>query len=191
MDTNKHKVPQKNQSELSVKEQSASRLLQIWEAGDNYLLKIHNAKLSILKRSILAFFLAFILNVILCSPLLMILFKFNNTVPFLICWLGTFGLIGGFGAVAALISRWGLSKAGFPPSVQSILALWNAALFPSIVFGPIILMVFLQFEISAFLSIPLFCALPGFIGGVTASLTITAKAKERDLIASSKLPVDQ
>ncbi len=190
MDTNKQKALQKKQSEISANG-SASRLLQIWEAGDNYFLKIHNVKLPILKRSILALLLAFILNLILCSPLLIILSKFNNTVPFLICWLGTFGLIGSFGAVAALISQWGLTKAGFPTSVQNILSFWNAALFPSIVFGPIVLMVFLQFEISAFVSIPLFCALPGFIGGITALLTTTVKAKGKDLITSSKPPVDK
>lgn len=182
MDSNKHEVLQNNQNELSER-RFASRLVHVWELGDNYFLEVHTLKLPLLRRSFFALLLAFIVNVLLCAPLLIILSKFNDSAIFLIAWLGMFGLVGSFGATAALVTRLGLTKAGFPSYVQGILSLWNAALLPSILFGPIFLMVFLQFEISGLISIPLFCALPGLIGGITGIVaTLIKVAKENHLI---------
>ena len=174
MDTNSQES-QKRDELLPSKKQLG--IYKLAEGADSYFLQIHTNRSKVWKQSFIALLKASVLSAAVCSPSLMLLFKFNNSSGYLICHLFVFGLIGAFGAFAALVSRYILSKANFPSFVKNILSCWNAILLPCILFGMILCMVLLQLDVSPLVSIPLFCGFPGLLGGITALIAVPESTK--------------
>lgn len=178
MDTNSQESQKREELLPSKKKLGINKVLKLMEGVDSYFLQIHTTRSKVWKQSFIALLKASLLSAVLCSPSLLLLSKFNNTPGYLICFLLLFGLIGAFGAFAALVSRFILGKAEFPILVRNILSCWNATLLPSITFGMILCMVFLQLDVSPLVSIPLFCGFPGLLGGITALLAVPESTKE-------------